>query len=83
MFNKMKSHSKLYVNRILFIEVNVAFIKIIIMTFEPPHEKTKIVVSEQVLHEPSCTCTEDGYMVEIMSSRSIRKAKAKALPASQ
>ena len=28
--------------------------------YEPPHGKTNNVVSEQVLHEPGCTSTEDG-----------------------
>ena len=29
-------------------------------TFEPHHEKTNNVVSEQVIHKLSCTSKEDG-----------------------
>ena len=32
--------------------------------FEPRHEKTNIVVSEQVRHKPSCTSTEDGERLD-------------------
>ena len=28
--------------------------------FEPRHEKTNILVSNQVQHKPGCTATEDG-----------------------
>ena len=31
-----------------------------IFTFEPRHEKTNNVVSDQVWHEPDCTATADG-----------------------
>ena len=30
------------------------------LLFEPQHEKTNFVVSDQVRHKPSCTITEDG-----------------------
>ena len=29
-------------------------------TFEPCHEKTNALVSDQVRHKPGCTATEDG-----------------------
>ena len=29
-------------------------------TYEPPHEKTKVLVSDQVRHKPGCTATEHG-----------------------
>ena len=28
--------------------------------FEPRHEKTNVLVSDQVRHKPGCTATEDG-----------------------
>ena len=36
------------------------------LRYEPPHEKTYKVASEQVRHKPSCTSTEDGWMLEIL-----------------
>ena len=33
---------------------------------EPCHEKTNNVVSEQGLHKPSCTSTEDGQRVAML-----------------
>ena len=30
------------------------------LLFEPRHEKTNNVISEQVHHQPICTSTEDG-----------------------
>ena len=38
--------------------------------FDPPHEKTINVVSEQVVYKPSCTSTADGYRLEILDSES-------------
>ena len=40
---------------------------------EPHHEKTNIVVSDQVRHKPGCTATEDGKRLEIsdLESRGI------------
>ena len=32
---------------------------------EPRHEKTNILVSDQVRHKPGCTVTEDGWRLEI------------------
>ena len=32
---------------------------------EPRHEKTNILVSDQVRHKPGCTATEDGKRLEI------------------
>ena len=32
----------------------------IIKSFEPCHEKTNILVSDQVRHKPGCTATKDG-----------------------
>ena len=32
---------------------------------EPPHEKTNVLVSDQVRHKPVCTATEDGSRLEI------------------
>ena len=37
---------------------------------EPPRGKTNNVVSEQVPHKPTCTCTEAGYKLEISDLRS-------------
>ena len=34
--------------------------------FEPQHEKTNNVVSDQVEHKPRCASTEDGYRPEIL-----------------
>ena len=36
------------------------------IVFEPPHEKTNNVISEQFSHKPSCTSTEDGWRLEIL-----------------
>ena len=33
--------------------------------FEPRHQKTNNVVSEQVQHKPSCTSTEDSLRLEV------------------
>ena len=38
--------------------------------FEPPRGKTNNVVSEQVLHKPACTVTEDGWRLEILDLES-------------
>ena len=40
---------------------------------EPRHEKTNILVSDQVRHKPGCTATEDGLGLEIsdLESRGI------------
>ena len=46
--------------------------------FEPRHEKTNDLVSNQVRHKPGCTATEDGYMLEKRYCI-IRVAKTKAL----
>ena len=37
----------------------------LLVTFEPPREKTNNVVSEQVRHKPACTSTEKSYKLEI------------------
>ena len=29
-------------------------------SYEPRHEKTNVLVSDQVRHKPGCTATEDG-----------------------
>ena len=41
--------------------------------YEPRREKTNILVSDLVRHEPGCTATEDGYRLEIsdLESRGI------------
>ena len=31
---------------------------------EPRHEKTNVLISDQVRHKPGCTGTEDGYRLE-------------------
>ena len=36
-----------------------------ILTFEPRHEKTKVLVSDLVRHKPGYTVTEDGLRLEI------------------
>ena len=33
--------------------------------FEPPHEKTNVLVFDLVRHKPGCTATEDGQRLEI------------------
>ena len=35
-----------------------------VITCEPRHEKTNVLVFDQVRHKPGCTVTEDGYMLE-------------------
>ena len=47
--------------------------------YEPRHEKTKILGSDQVGHIPGCTATEDGYRLEISDLESRGVAKIKAL----
>ena len=41
--------------------------------FEPRHEKTNVLVSDQVRHKPGCTATEDSQRLEIsdLESRGI------------
>ena len=39
-------------------------------SYEPPHEETKNVVSEQVRHKPSCASTEDRLRLEIVEAES-------------
>ena len=34
--------------------------------FEPVHEKTNNLESDQVRHKPACTVTEDGQRLEIL-----------------
>ena len=36
-----------------------------VLTYEPRHEKTNVLVSNLVRHKPGCTATEDGYRLEI------------------
>ena len=38
--------------------------------FEPRHEKTNCVVSEQVRHKPVCAVTEDAWRLEILDLES-------------
>ena len=40
---------------------------------EPRHEKTNVLVSDQVQYKPGCTATEDGWKLEIsdLGSRGI------------
>ena len=38
---------------------------IVQIIFELCHEKINILVSDQVRHKPSCTATEDGWMLQI------------------
>ena len=33
---------------------------------EPRHEKTNVLVFDQVRHKPGCTVTEDGWRFEIL-----------------
>ena len=40
---------------------------LLLLTFEPPHEKTNNVVFEQVQRKRSCTSIEDGYGLEILN----------------
>ena len=47
--------------------------------YEPRHEKTYNVVSEQVQHKLSSTMTENGYMLEILDLESREIVKTKAL----
>ena len=37
-----------------------------ITIYEPQHEKTNNVVSDQVWHKPRCTATGDGWRIEIL-----------------
>ena len=45
-----------------FKKIMFPFIEILLYTliYEPPHEKTNNVVSEQVQHKSGCTVTEAG-----------------------
>ena len=36
------------------------------LTIEPVREKTNNLDSDQVLHKPGCTVTEDGQRMEIL-----------------
>ena len=40
------------------------------VTNEPRHEKTNILVFDQVQHKLGCTVTEDGYRLEILDLES-------------
>ena len=44
-----------------------------VLSFEPRHEKTNVLVSDLVRHKPGCKATEDGYRLEIsdLESRGI------------
>ena len=42
-------------------EIHVSYIATEMETInEPRHEKTNVLVSDQVRHKPGCTATEDG-----------------------
>ena len=45
---------------IRFLVINCFVVKLNLFAFEPRHEKTNILVSDQVRHKPGCTATEDG-----------------------
>ena len=40
------------------------------LQFESHYEKTNNVVSDQILHKPICTGTEDGWKLEILAVES-------------
>ena len=39
-------------------------------TYEPRHEKTKVLVYDLVRHKPGCIATEDGWRLEILDLES-------------
>ena len=37
----------------------------ILLSYEQPHEKTNVPVSNLVRHKPDCTATDDDYWLDI------------------
>ena len=45
---------------ILLLSITACSSSILLIIYEPRHEKTNILVSDLVRHKPGCTATEDG-----------------------
>ena len=57
-------------SREMKIKLNLFDLKFYLALFEPRHEKTNVLVSDQVRHKPGCTATEDGQRLEILDLES-------------